>query len=463
MDSVRVRMFRQGLGDSFLLTFPGDAGEVHVLIDFGVLLGTQGAKAKMQTMAGHIVAETKGKLDVLVATHEHWDHVSGFAQAEPLLGKDKLDVGQVWVAWTEKPGEPLADELRGRRAAALNRIAAASRQLGAVQEPGAQKSAKRLDAVLEFWGGLGAVGRATTNTAMNWVKGRTAPRDPEYLWPGTVFPLPGAQRVRVYVLGPPHDRKMIKKSDPTKGASEVYQLAATSGADFGLFAAIDALEAGDAPPEAQPFEEWFRISETDAKGTAFFRDHYDAQAADWRRIEHDWLGPAGALALQLDSDTNNTSLVLAFELVDSGQVLLFPADAQVGNWLSWEGIEWTLEENGKSRKVTSADLLARTVFYKIGHHGSHNATLREKGLELMTNGNLVAMLPLDRNTAKKMEWNMPFPSLYERLHERCKGRILDLELGMPAKPDSMPQEEWAFFQGRVEVNDDWIDYKLPLL
>ena len=167
--------------------------------------------------------------------------------------------------------------------------------------------------------------------------------------------------------------------------------------------------------------------------------------------------------MQLDSDTNNTSLVLAFELVDSGQVLLFPADAQVGNWLSWEGIEWTLEENGKSRKVTSADLLARTVFYKIGHHGSHNATLREKGLELMTNGNLVAMLPLDRNTAKKMEWNMPFPSLYERLHERCKGRILDLELGMPAKPDSMPQEEWAFFQGRVEVNDDWIDYKLPLL
>ena len=467
MDSVRVRMFRQGLGDSFLLTFPGDAGEVHVLIDLGVLLGTPDAAARMQKMASHIVETTKGKLDVMVATHEHWDHVSGFAQAEPLLGKDKLDVGQVWVAWTEKPGEPLADELRGRRAAAVNRIAAASRQLGAVQEPAAQKTAGRLNAVLEFWGGLGATGlgaagRATTTTAMNWVKSRTAPREPEYLYPGAVFALPGAQHVRVYVLGPPHDKKMIKKSDPTKGASEVYQLAAASGADFGLFAAIDALDAGEDTPEAQPFDEWFRISESEAGDNAFFRDHYQAKADDWRRIEHDWLGPAGTLALQLDSDTNNTSLVLAFELVDSGQVLLFPADAQVGNWLSWETVVWTVEENGKSRKVTSADLLARTVFYKIGHHGSHNATLREKGLELMTNGSLVAMLPLDRKTAKKMEWNMPFPSLYDRLNERCKGRILDLELGMPAKPDSMSPEEWKLFQARVEVNDDWIDYKLPL-
>jgi glyoxylase-like metal-dependent hydrolase (beta-lactamase superfamily II) len=75
MASARIRMFRQGLGDSFLLTFPGDAGEVHVLIDFGVLLGTPGAKARMQAVAKHIVTATGGKLDYLVATHEHWDHV----------------------------------------------------------------------------------------------------------------------------------------------------------------------------------------------------------------------------------------------------------------------------------------------------------------------------------------------------------------------------------------------------
>lgn len=460
MDSVRIRMFRQGLGDSFLLSFPGDAGEVHVLIDFGVLLGTSDAKARMQKVAGHIVAATKPRLDVIVATHEHWDHVSGFAQAQPMLEKEQLEVGEAWVAWTEKPGEALADELRGRRASALNRIAAASRQFAAVNEPAAQKTAARLDAILAFFGGPGAAARATTRSAMDWVKARTAPRPPRYLFPGETFTLPGAKGVRVYVLGPPHDRKWIKKSDPTKGASEVYQLAAASGAEFGLFAAIDAIEQGVAPA-MQPFDEWFRISEDKARATPFFSDRYE-QGPAWRRIENDWLGPAGALALQLDSDTNNTSLVLAFELEATGEVLLFPADAQVGNWLSWDGIEWTVDSGGATRKVKAAQLLARTVFYKIGHHGSHNATLRENGLERMTDEGLVAMLPLDRKTAAKMEWNMPFPSLYERLGERCKGRILDLELGIPAKPAAVSDAEWGQFLDRVDVKEDWIDYRLPL-
>ncbi|TIX03162.1 MAG: hypothetical protein E5V44_15695, partial [Mesorhizobium sp.] len=64
------------------------------------------------------------------------------------------------------------------------------------------------------------------------------------------------------------------------------------------------------------------------------RKLYDAPAEKWRRIDSDWTGSIEALALKMDSDTNNTSLALAFELPD-GQVLLFPGDAQVGNWLSW--------------------------------------------------------------------------------------------------------------------------------
>ena len=62
MSSVRVRMYRQGLGDCFLLTFPGRQRESHVLIDFGVLLGTAGAKERMQKIAGEIVAATGGRL-----------------------------------------------------------------------------------------------------------------------------------------------------------------------------------------------------------------------------------------------------------------------------------------------------------------------------------------------------------------------------------------------------------------
>ena len=92
------------------------------------------------------------------------------------------------------------------------------------------------------------------------------------------------------------------------------------------------------------------------------------------RVSYDGLGnvrkirsPAGRLALQLDSHTNNTSLALAFELIPSGRVLLFPGDAQVGNWMSWSGRRWQVQEGTTARNVTTEDLLVRTVLYKVGH------------------------------------------------------------------------------------------------
>src|SRR5206468_2612149 len=118
--------------------------------------------------------------------------------------------------------------------------------------------------------------------------------------------------------------------------------------------------------------------------------------------DDDWLSASSELALQLDSDTNNTSLALAIELIGSGKVLLFPGDAQVGNWLSWHDLSWPREGAGDAApRVTATDLLNRTVLYKVGHHASHNATLREKGLMLMTSPALVAMIPVNHPMALK--------------------------------------------------------------
>lgn len=91
-------------------------------------------------------------------------------------------------------------------------------------------------------------------------------------------------------------------------------------------------------------------------------------------IDYDWLAAADDLALQLDNATNNTSLVLAIELIGDGRVLLLPADAQLGNWKSWKKVEFSVTESGTTRTVKAADLLKRTVFYKVGHHASHSAT-----------------------------------------------------------------------------------------
>jgi hypothetical protein len=143
-----------------------------------------------------------------------------------------------------------------------------------------------------------------------------------------------------------------------------------------------------------------------------------------RRIDTDWLAPASALALKLDSDTNNTSLVLAFELPD-GTVMLFAADAQVGNWESWHDQTYGVDEEGTG--ITAENLLNRTRLYKVGHHGSHNATLKDRGLAMMIHDELVVMIPTDEEFGKRQGssgWQMPNPRVRTALRERSKGRIL---------------------------------------
>ncbi len=463
MKTVRVRMYRQGLGDCFLLSFPRPAGESHVLIDCGVLKGTGDATARIRRVAESILTTTGGRLDALVVTHQHWDHVSGFLQAEDIF--NRLAVGEVWLAWTEDPGDDLASELAHRRRKAVAAVENAVTRLSGLAEASAQHNLASLNGLLAFQGEMGASGPATTAKAIEWVKARENARL-RYFTPGCdPVTIPGVDDVRVYVLGPPRDVKLLRRSDPSTRSSEVYELAGMSGEDLGFLAALDSSpDEGDTA--GMPFDKWFRISDAEAWDDDFFGEHYGFEGEDdqgWRRIESDWLGPAGRLALQLDSNTNNTSLALAFELEPSRRVLLFPGDAQVGNWMSWAGREWNLKTGSGSRRVTAEDLLARTVLYKVGHHGSHNATLRELGLELMTSRELAAMLPVDRTTAKKMDWNMPFPTLYRRLHEKTAGRLLDLETGLPPRPDDQSNaREWDSFLARTDVTPDWIDYRIEL-
>jgi hypothetical protein len=158
---------------------------------------------------------------------------------------------------------------------------------------------------------------------------------------------------------------------------------------------------------------------------AFVRATYDDPAQAWRRIDHDWMSGFGQLALDLDSDTNNTSLVLAFEFSKTREVLLFVGDAQVGNWQSWAALEFTVP--GRSTPMPALDLLARTVFYKVGHHCSHNATLKNGGLELMNRDDLVAFIPLDKDTAKNQGtkgWDMPAGPLLTALKEKAGKRVV---------------------------------------
>lgn len=429
---AKVRMYRQGLGDCFLVALPrtGEKRPYYVMIDCGVILGTADPGARMTSVMDDIISTTAGEIDLLVVTHEHWDHVSGFVQAKDAFAK--LAVGEVWLAWTEDLSDPLTAKLKAERAQAL---AALRLGLSRLQLAGASDvEAEELGGVLEFFG---AAKGMSTGDALEIVRAKAGklrycrPSDDPFMPPGT-----GA---RFYVLGPPQDEKRLRKINPSARDRETYGLALDG---FGIYmngagTAMSAIDRG------RPFDQQYEIPFPYAAQTDFFKEHYwssTTSGGGWRRIDTDWLAGSSDLALQLDSLTNNTSLALAIEL-PKGDVLLFVADAQVGNWLSWQDLVWMVE--GKS--VVGPDLLKRAILYKVGHHGSHNATLREKGLEQMENLR-IAMIPVDEKMAKTKRWNhMPLDELLAALGERVNGAVLRADKPAPATRENVV-EHTLFFE-----------------
>jgi hypothetical protein len=485
--AVRVRMYRQGLGDCFLLAFPKPkGGDFFVLIDCGVILGTPDADKLMKAVAADL-AETTKRIDILVATHEHWDHVSGFDPTKKLF--DGINVGEVWLAWTEDPSDATAKRLRHERAQKLAALWLGIGQLrvrvGAAAGADAE-SLERAAQVLSFFGidpddppppgGFGAAaaaaGEGKTAQAMKWVRERTP--HPRFHSPGDLIELPEAGGVRVYVLGPPTDRSQLFKDMPTRSGRETYDEAAAPAAAMRSFFGAAFLPAQGDPgvrsdfDPALPFDRKYQLDPAAAGADAFFHDHYlGAEGNDpdaWRRIDSTWMAGAAEFALQLDSDTNNTSLALAFELPD-GRVLLFPGDAQVGNWESWHA-----DADGKpqvwkvaGKEVTAEALLNRTVLYKVGHHGSHNATLRDKGLEMMTDPNLAALVPVDVYIAhEKKRWKkMPFDPLMARLADKTAGRILQADQPASTLAQGARQGAPQAFVARVTDSKKQIDVEGP--
>ena len=417
----QIRVYRHGLGDCILVRLRrGNGTDYKILIDCGVAVATKGAREKMTRVAEDIVRETGGEVDVLVVTHEHWDHVSGFIQAEKVF--QQLRIGEIWLAWTEDEDDELAQSLRRDHAKALA-VLGASAQAMALGGHG--------DRAVELMNIVGLVGAAGERTRAALDKAKSMAKRHRYWQPDATQKAPKQQRtpiqledprVTIYALGPPYDAKAIRKTLPTKSNPETYELKLDGAGAFpaGVFHALMADE------NAPPFAPTVTIPMEDGRAMPFFNENYwgaEREGKDWRRIDDDWLGAADELALAMQNATNNTSLVLAIEFSDQ-DVLLFAADAQVGNWRSWQDRKWNVD----GREVTGPDLLANTVFYKVGHHGSHNATLKERGLELMKNLK-TAVIPVDQTVAKKMRWGaMPKESLVTALDTITKGRTLRTDI-----------------------------------
>jgi len=468
---VKVRMYRTGLGDCFLLALPRVKPDhhgresFHILVDCGVFFQTPAITHPdtgklveqedwIREIAEHIKQSTDGRIDVLIITHEHWDHVSGFHEDQAQAVFETIELGALWLAWTEDMSIKLARKLKQEGGAdheTLVRAIEAMQKRRGMKDSSAYKMSEKM---LGFFGAkAGSEKKYSKETAraMEWIWRDYAGKfkiEPSYLRPGHCPALDGVdpELARVYVLGPPKNEKVIKVCNRT---GTTYRMGIDWSAAAACFVAFGVSRAagGDAARAREmnvPFERRYQhpLAWSEKVSNMFFHKHYFNKDEHWRRIDHDWAEPAAAFALQLDNKTNNTSLAFALEIgpPGEGKVLLFPGDAQVGNWLSWFGpvkvhgekepIGKTLKWTAGDKTVTAADLMRRTVLYKVGHHGSHNATLRTRdkqpsGLELMESKELVAMIPVDEFVARNKAGygDMPLPEIVAELLRRTGGKV----------------------------------------
>lgn len=279
----------------------------------------------------------------------------------------------------------------------------------------------------------------------------TNPPDP------TCFP-----GMKLFVLGPPRDLSVIRASEPEDWQHSLRADTTTNEFNFGQSNFAELPDATDRDfwyyVQKAPFDEEFvlpidlktqqlppsaertirenptSVSRQVKKNfdnltlTKAFQDYFDP-AQTWRQINADYLGSADDMAIKLNTGVNNTSLVLAIEIDETGEVLFFSGDAEFGVWEEWENDQikpskqrqyaWTLPTHSPARTVTVEDLMARAVFYKMGHHGSQNATPNTRGVAKLSNSHLHCLIPVDEVKARSFRWNrIPFQDLLTVLDNR---------------------------------------------
>jgi beta-lactamase superfamily II metal-dependent hydrolase len=351
--SVTIRMYNVGFGDCFLLSFQYAKSKRHMLVDYGSTSAPKRGRADyMQRIADDIKTVCAGKLHVLVATHRHQDHISGFSTTTKTGATiAALKPDHVIQPWTEDPrakinaltptasiytaGKPNQQKLAAHFLGALfdmHGVAQSIASLAARRDLAGTQTLNQL----KFIGEDNIQNRSAVRNLIQMGKRGKA----YYANAGMKLNvLPG---VRCTVLGPP----TLKQSDAirkqrARDADNFWQFRTFWGSQhLAMRQYLTSVGSGKkrrSTPSLPPGVRWFITQSRQIQASQVL-----------------------GLVRNLDNVMNNTSLIL---LLEAGKrKILLPGDAQIENWsYALSHPEWTKR-------------LKEVNVYKVGHHGSLNAT-----------------------------------------------------------------------------------------
>ena len=317
--SITLRAYNVLFGDSLLVSWDEADGKHHAWVDFGNFHNDK--NAVFEKVYADVLDRTKGKLDLLVITHRHMDHMEGFFSLRKKFKTD-FTIQRLWHAHVTSTVDHVFEiaeqSLRGMLPVS---IPASDSEIGRV-----------------FRNNFGAAGDKIKKQMADILKEAGVPASRIFkihrqtnLTPALP---PGISKLKIEVLGPEKNSKLYLQ--PLEHALRAHGIALTS--------ANGRIKA----KRKDPFD--------GVRGVKFSKSPL-CKLADAARLRRQLQNGGLGLLAAVDTTRNNTSIVM--RLTHGSARLLLVGDAEEK---SWE----ILKKNGPSSLV--ADLI------KVGHHGSINAS-----------------------------------------------------------------------------------------
>ncbi len=412
-----VRTYKVGCGDCIFIRIPDKGRLFHLLIDCGNFFGEKSAELKqalknIEELLNDeklVPRKQRGHLDLLVATHQHWDHMKGFEILSKSFKKIKID--RIWLSVGMKKDHPKGKQLRALQNRVEETIQRFSRDSDFRLSPG----------LLSLLSMMSLSGKDATEALTDNIPSKNG-IEPFYVYRGFEEDLSAAKEKEAKLDFKETTTKLSVLA-PEKEIDKSYVSFAS-----GFLGKLD--DAEKSIQKLIPKKERIGVPK-------------NISMRQFRELKISLRDASLIAALQSNHIVNNTSVVLLLEW--RGRRLLFTGDAEEDSWdLMW--------------KNAHSEINKPVDFLKVSHHGSRNGTPFDP--DQTDNDILDSILPIkNANVAKAVvstkvdviqaEDNpVPFPKLLKELAKRV------------CNTEEYPVEHGKQPQRTDEIEANWIDVTL---